>query len=141
MGKSLHISLAILLYISSAGVLVHKHLCQGKVINVAFWSPANSCHEEDEATCSSSANSCTIPSGEKSEKECCDDDLSFEVADWDYVPDNHQKINFDQHFSACLPNPVFVISQDLRENPSDRNYRPPPLKLVPLPILYCSFRC
>ncbi len=141
MGKTLHISLAILLYISSAGILVHKHFCQGEVKNVAFWSPANTCYEEDEATCSSSADSCTAPSGEKGERDCCDDDLSFEVADWDYVPDNLPKTIFDQQLSANLPDPVFTISQDFRENRSERNYRPPPLHLVSLSILYAVFRC
>ena len=43
--KTIHIGLALLILLSSSGLIINKHFCQNELVDTAFYSQAASCHE------------------------------------------------------------------------------------------------
>jgi len=85
--KALHISLAILVYLSSIGYTLHKHYCKGELKNTAIYTKAEPCNnhkttdfsllgipdisESPRSCCSKQSDS------EQDHKGCCEDDAEF----------------------------------------------------------------
>ena len=136
----IHIFLAILIYISGIGVSVHQHFCQDELKNIAFWTSAPSCHEK-EAVCRVSGKACPMHAQMGHEKDCCNDEVSLEQADWDFVPEiTHFSAHLD--FAALLPKGFGLEgAEHLTFQRSPQKYRPPPLITTPLRILFSSFLC
>ncbi len=140
MSQIIHIFLAILIYISGIGVSVHEHYCQDELKNIAFWQSAESCHAGDNI-CPATGKVCMMHAKTSQKKDCCDDRVSLEQADWDFVPDSqHKAIQLD--FNATPPvirkTASITIFEFLR---SPQKYRPPPLITTPRRILFSSFLC
>lgn len=140
MAQFFHIGLAILIYISGMGVSVHQHYCKDELKNIAFWQSAESCHA-GENICPASGKVCMMHADEAQKKDCCDDRVSFEQADWDFVPETTQ-IATDFDFVSILPENSGVGSaENIAFQRSPQKYRPPPRYFLPLRILFSSFLC
>jgi hypothetical protein len=140
MAQIIHISLAILIYISGIGVSVHQHFCQDELKNVAFFTSAPSCHEK-QSVCPASGKACAMHDQESHEKDCCDDEVSFEQVDLDFVPEiTHFSPHLD--FAALLPKGFGLEgAEHLAFQRSPQKYRPPPLITTPRRILFSIFLC
>lgn len=140
MTQIFHIFLAILIYISGIGVSVHQHFCQDELKNIAFWTSAPSCHEK-EAVCPVSGKACAMHGQMDHEKDCCNDEVSFEQADWDFVPDSqNEDVPLALNSTAAIIHrtAAIYVFEFLR---SPQKYRPPPLITTPRRILFSSFLC
>jgi len=140
MTQVIHIFLAILIYISGIGVSVHQHYCKDELKNIAFWHSAESCHS-GENICPASGKVCMMHAKTSQKKDCCDDRVSLEQADWDFVPDSqYEAIQLDLNATPQTKNNSSTIHvfEFLR---SPQKYRPPPLITTPRRILFSSFLC
>lgn len=118
--------LSLLVLLSTVSWTVDKHLCMGRVMDVAFFHDADSCGMEDAMT-------------EMNGKHCCDDE-SFTVEgqddlklSWDEVNVNTQKflIAFLQSYLELL---VLPLGEDVPET-----IYPPPLLVQDLIVLHEVF--
>jgi len=140
MAQIIHIFLAILVYISGIGVSVHQHFCQGELKNIAFWQSAESCHA-GENICPASGKICMMHADEDQKKDCCDDRVSLEQADWDFVPQISQVVSILDFVSIVPESSSFISFENRAFQRSPQKYRPPPLITTPLRILFSTFLC
>ena len=86
-----HIILAVLLFISSSGLLLNRHFCQNELKTVAFFVPAEGCHRSDGKV------ACPIHQGmdkhqsKKEKKGCCKDESEL------LKTDENQAFSFNIH--------------------------------------------
>jgi len=140
MTQIIHFGLAVLIYVSSIGVSVHQHFCQDELKNIAFWQAAESCHSSDKI-CPASGKVCKMHANPDCEKDCCDDEVSLEQADWDYVPEVNT-FPLDLEIETL---PVLVIRKENQQTripfSLPQKYRPPPRYFSPQHIIFSTFLC
>lgn len=140
MTQIIHFGLAVLIYVSSIGVSVHQHFCQDELKNIAFWQSAESCHSS-EKVCPASGKKCKMHSNTEDEKDCCDDKVSIEQADWDYVP---EIINFSLDLDIPA-SPVVLSRKEFHQTRIQlkfpQKYRPPLRYFTAKHIIFSSFLC
>lgn len=140
MSQIIHISLAILIYISGIGVSVHQHFCKDELKNIAFWQAAESCHAGDNI-CPATGKACLLHASGEDKKDCCDDRVSLEQADWDFVPSTGD-VAPDLDFVSIVPESlIFSFGENTAFLRSPQKYRPPPRFFLSLRILFSSFLC
>lgn len=138
--RFLHITLALLLLISSSGLVLSQHFCRGELKSVALFAEATPCHAKAKRTC---PNHPPAPEEKKAMKGCCDTEVDFLQLDADQL-------------AADLPSPnlelpvllaVLQVALDIypttiapRERPHYLNYKPP-LLVSDLPVRLQTFRC
>jgi hypothetical protein len=135
-----HIGLAILIYISGMGVSVHQHYCKDELKNIAFWQSAESCHA-GENICPASGKVCMMHADKAQKKDCCDDRVSWEQADWDFVPETAQIATVLDFVSILPENSGLGSAENIAFQRSPQKYRPPPRYFLSLRILFSSFLC
>jgi hypothetical protein len=122
------------------GISVHQHYCKDELKNIAFWHSAESCHA-GKNICPASGKVCMMHADAKQKKDCCNDRVSFEQADWDFVPQISEVVS-EQDFVSILPQSSSEGSIDnIAFQRSFHKYRPPPLITTPLRILFSTFLC
>lgn len=145
------LSLAFLMFFSSAGLAVDFHYCQGKLKTLGIFQDAKSCHElvantshchmAEKSSCHKKAmkSSC---SKDKGSKGCCDNEKVFILLDADYGAAEYVSLNIVQvQFVAAF---ITIFYHLFLETDSSRshfnNYKPPPLDRDIL-VLVQSFLC
>ncbi|SRR6056297_504751 len=140
MKQFLHIGLAFLIYISGMGVSVHQHYCKDELKNTAFWQTAEPCHSDDNI-CPATGKVCMMHATTSQKKDCCDDRVSLEQADWDFIPEPSQEahvIDFVSIAPDCLG---VAFAENIAFQRSPQKYRPPPRYFLSLRVLFSSFLC
>lgn len=72
-----HISLALLLFISTTGVAVNKHFCQNELKSVALFVKAKACHNKKVKKPCPVHGYMMVDEEGPSEKGCCDDETEI----------------------------------------------------------------
>jgi hypothetical protein len=140
MKQFLHIGLSVLIYLSGVGVSVHQHFCKDELKNIAFWQSAESCHADDKL-CPATGKVCLLHASDDEKKDCCDDRVSFEQADWDFVPSTGD-VAPDLDFVSIIPQSLrFSLAENTAFLRSPQKYRPPPRFFLSLRLLFSSFLC
>lgn len=138
--RFLHIILSLLLFFSSAGVVVNQHFCQGELKTVGLYVKAKSCDHSTVATCTSKKNCCE-KSKSIEEDNCCHDEAVFIQMDEDLKQTFYTFQTTTIDFVAVLPVVLkkALPSISLKEI-SYINYHPPPM-VRDIYILIQSFLC
>jgi len=142
--RILHITLAFLIFVSSAGFTLNSHFCQNTLQSVAVFLTPENCHERAahcamdaaKSCCSKDKNTCS----ESEDKDCCQDKSQFIKADIDFMPFTADEFQIDLpiifspiisiHFETILTNKLIRFN----------NYILPPL-IRNIPVLFQSFLC
>lgn len=78
--RFLHIVLALLLLLSSTGLLLDKHYCQNQLKDIVVYGNAKACHTDQRMVHCPVHGEMAVPVGEE-EKGCCDDATEFVKTD------------------------------------------------------------
>ncbi|MEM1259040.1 MAG: hypothetical protein AAGH81_10940 [Bacteroidota bacterium] len=118
--------LSLLVLLSTTSWSVDKHLCMGRVMDVAFFHDADSCGMEDAMT-------------EMNGKHCCDDE-SFTVEGQDDLKLSWDEVNVDtqKFLIAFLQSYLELLVLPLGEDVPETIY-PPPLLVQDLIVLHEVF--
>ncbi len=93
LSKLIHLQLAILIFVSSTGVVLRKHYCQDQLKNTTFFVEPENCHSSMAKSCPMHAAKPACPlhqSSKEEKKKCCDDQSQF------LKVDHEQQFQFDQ---------------------------------------------
>lgn len=148
----LHIFLAFNLLISSVGITANEHICQKKGRSIAFFLKPNSCCTPKKKSCCSSKKIAICSSKSHCSKEntfskkpCCEDKTHYKKLNVSAT--EITKIVFSE-IQPFFYYPVAGISLSdydfIGENEKTVRfylYRPPPLHVENLRVLYQSFLC
>ena len=125
-----HITLAALLVLTSTGMTINMHYCQGHLYDLAFNAPAHSCCEPD-----GKKHSCHHDQAQPVKHHCEDESVTVESTG-DYLGSV-----YSFHFENNHSNDLFFITLMLDETPGDadftsrfhlRDKKPPPVQEVEL---------
>lgn len=122
--KALHVSLALLLFISSSGIVFSKHYCKGELKSIALFGEAKSCHDD------SKMKSCPfhpVSEEEPEEKDCCKNESELVKLDEDIdIPQFDLDLLEHQELVAVLLVTADLLSFSLEEKTLHYlNYKPP----------------
>ena len=148
LNKSLHILLALNLFISSFGLMAFEHICSknGTTFSV-FLKPDSCCSKKKVKSCS--ATGCTKHKSNHgvafNKKPCCEDKTHYKKLS---VSATEQTKVIPSELQSIFYLPVDVISFSkigfICENEKTLKsylYKPPPLTVDNLRVLYQSFLC
>ena len=130
--------------VSSTGISMDLHYCQGRLKGASFIGKAKTCHDrEASSSCHKKKNSCQHPNEEltQSEKDACCQNRTVHV-EADDTEKNIDSYNVaDQKELTASYTTTKIIIYQIKRSPrySPQKYRPPPLKKN-LPILLQVFR-
>lgn len=128
-GKLIHLFIAIVLLVSTIGVVINKHYSGGELFSTALFVHAKSCCE----------SSCCHSKSMKG----CHEEVEYHKLDVDFtIPDKSASLNFiPLDISLFLVNAKFtsnLFSDAIQNNTAFRDIRPPP-KISDFTILFHSF--
>jgi hypothetical protein len=115
--------LALLVFISSSGLVLNKHYCMNELKNIAIFFKAKSCHEESiMANCSMHKH---LVSHEK--KDCCNDETEYIKSDIDQMQTTADVLSFQQ---IVQPGMALLLSNEdsssfYKQLIHYLNYKPP----------------
>jgi len=148
LGKSLHILLSFNLFISSLGLIAFEHICSKKGSTFSIFVKSQSCCSKKKAkTCS--ATGCSNHKSNHdvafNKKPCCEDKTHYKKLN---VSATEQTQVVLSEVQPVVYNPITWISLSdhdfICENEKTLRsylYRPPPLSVDNLRVLYQSFLC
>jgi len=121
-----HSILALVLFISSSGIVLHQHFCQGKLKDVAIFAKAKPCHDQHQ---SAKKPACPFHPPAEMPDDCCDDQTDFVKSEQDQQLSNFSYKVFQTLTSAALIPPAINWKLPIVDyiTPLYRNYKPPPL--------------
>ncbi|MFT4665589.1 MAG: hypothetical protein ACI8YQ_003279 [Polaribacter sp.] len=136
------ISMAILMFFTSAGFTVDMHYCQGKLKTISFFGKAKSCHEIGEGMKNCPHHKKMMEekamkgdmAKEASEKDCCSNKTLHFQSDQDqqYQVNNAVVVSAQlQHFVIAFVESFFKSAVSETGNPTYAHYKPP---LIPKDI-------
>lgn len=148
----LHILLAFNLLTSSVGVSIFEHICQKNGTTVAFFFKSNSCCTQKKKKCcsASKASLCAtkdvaIKGQNIKKKPCCEDKTHYKKLNTN--ASEIAKVIFSD-IQPVFYNPIVGVSYDLNDMVKENEktlrfylYKPPPLPVDNLRVLYQSFLC
>lgn len=148
LGKSLHILLAFNLFISSFGLIAFEHICSknGTTFSV-FVKPQHCCSKKKSKSCSASgcAKNGINQTASFNKKPCCEDKTHYKKLNVSAT--EITKVVFSE-IQPVFYHPIAGISLSdgdfIGENEKTVRfylYRPPPLPVDNLRVLYQSFLC
>ena len=121
--------MAFLLLLSTVSWTVDKHLCMGKVVDIAFFAHAETCGMDDDWTMSNS----------EFEKSCCDKE-SFTLQGQEDLKTSLFDLDFEQQFFLVSYAYSYIhLFQEGDTNATPIVEHPPPLLKVDYQILYETF--
>lgn len=148
--RLISLSLAVLMFFSSVGLVIDFHYCQGKLKNMSLWKKAKSCHELAASShChKTTKQGCHKTASEQSCKKgagqngCCDNETAIFLLDADYptaeyVPLETHQIQFVATFVVTFYH-LFIDAEYLLSH--YQNYKPPLLNRD-VCVLIQSFLC
>jgi len=129
-----HISLALLVFVSSSGFVFSQHYCMGMLKSTALFGEATQCHQQK-------TKQCPLHSKTKNNtKGCCDTKTQI-IAGIDYDVTVSQAINLLPAAQLTIIDlPLLVtLSSTIDKQPVNYfNFHPPPI-LQDIPVLLQSF--
>lgn len=103
--RIVNIILALLVFISSSGLVLNKHYCMDELKNTAIFFKAKSCHEESMmANCPMHKH---LAGSEK--KDCCNDEAEYIKSDADQIQPVADDFSFQQSFQFDLSWPPLNV--------------------------------
>lgn len=147
-GKSLHILLAFNLFISSFGLIAFEHICSknGTTFSV-FVKPQHCCSKKKSESCSASGctKNGTNTTASFNKKPCCEDKTHYKKLNVSATEITKVVFSDIQTVFCHAIKGISLIDDDfIGENEKTIRfylYRPPPLPLDNLRVLYQSFLC
>jgi len=131
-----HITLALLILVSSTGAPLFRHYCMNRVKDVSLFAKADSCQPDQKV--------CSIHSKKEDgiqRKSCCKDQVDYLKISSD-LADHFQYPNFTFDVIAILPIlPSFEVLAESSELAQWLHYRPPPPTDRAIHIWVQSFLC
>ena len=137
--RLLHITLALLTFLSTTGLVLNQHYCQSELRSQALFVKAENCHSAKK----NMPKACPMHAPDSDqEKDCCDDETHLLQLDEDLQQTTfeYKKLQQPQLLLTALillgrELPTFEIS-----SPHYLNYRPP-LLVCDRPVLLQTFLC
>ncbi|SNR53563.1 hypothetical protein SAMN04488009_2207 [Maribacter sedimenticola] len=129
--KFFSVAMALLLLLSTISWTVEKHLCMGRVLDIAFFHSAEDCGME--------AGLALLDDASQYEKHCCDDE-SFTMQGQDDL--NHDTFNLDfsqQVFLISFTTSYLNLFQESTDKKIVLDSYPPPILAEDLNILHQVF--
>jgi hypothetical protein len=139
--RATHIILAVLVFFSSAGLVLNKHFCQDELKSVALFSKATSCHAGKTMINCPVHGQMEMP-GSSEPQGCCDDTTDYVKSETDQLI---QQLSLDLESQIALLN-IAIFSATIQLLPITKqsvqylNYKPP-LIICDLPVELQTFRC
>lgn len=138
-----HITLAVLLFISSTGFVVNKHYCQDELKSMALFIQAEACHKEKAVrSCPFHASPHEEGQQKEGKKGCCDDKAEYVKSDDEQLA---QSFKIDLELNPVLVSAINVpLSIELPSIDEHSlhylNYKPP-LIVFDIPVRLQTFLC
>ncbi|MDT0538229.1 HYC_CC_PP family protein [Croceitalea sp. P059] len=118
--------MALMLLLSTVSWTVDKHLCMGRVMDIALFTKANDCGMEA---------AMTLLENEGYENHCCDDE-TFVMEGLDDLKLNFNDFDFDQQiFLVVFTTSFFYIENNLEREKLSYEYYPPPILVKDIQLL------
>lgn len=118
--------MALLLLISTVSWTIDKHMCMGRVMDVAFFSKAESCGMDA---------AMAMLENESLENHCCDDE-SITIQGQEDLKISSNDISFDQQLFLIAFTSSFLYLPEVVESKSlIYEYYPPPLLIKDIQLL------
>jgi len=138
--RILHITLAFLIFVSSAGFTLNSHFCQNTLQSVAIFLTPQNCHERAAHCAMNVTKNCCSKKKNSCSKDCCEDKSQFIKADIDFAP--FVVSDFQIDLPSLFPSPISIHFETILRHKLIRfkNYIPPPL-IRNIPVLFQSFLC
>ncbi len=116
--KTIHIGLALIILLSSSGLMINKHFCQNVLVDASFYTEASSCHEGKEAYLAPLRSS--NKSGEELDKNnCCKDVSSFLKVETEqqveFAPDKLPEVDIYSDYHLRSEQYVLIIQAHKKE--------------------------
>lgn len=127
LSRVLHIMLAFAVLVSSAGFVVDKHYCGGKLKSFAIYVRAKGCANEEHASCAKGGHCNAHKKQEK--KKCCHDTVEFHKLSQDQKITEALGFSLNQpgSFTAIIPAaPSFICAIPETLSLGFLRYKPPP---------------
>lgn len=143
LAKLLHISLAILVFLSTSGLVLSKHYCGGVLKNVALFGEAASCHENNAMEACPLHSSMKMSEDDTSEdSSCCDTKSELLKADTEKA---EITVDFSLTDYPVLLAVLLVLSgvSPVESDSKTTHYLSykPPLLVCDLPVRFQTFLC
>ncbi|MEL7220741.1 MAG: hypothetical protein AAGJ93_05440 [Bacteroidota bacterium] len=139
LAKVFHIILAFFLLLSSTGLLVSKHYCQGELKSMTLFFEAQSCHQPQKMkNCPMHAMLSGTPD-DKEQKGCCDTQMDWLKTDLKQVINSTDQIPSFQFEANLTPLPVAITAINWHESTHPFTTYKPPLLVYELPIRLQTF--
>jgi hypothetical protein len=148
----LHILLAVNLLISSMGVTIHEHICQKNGTTFTFFTKSHSCCSSKKKKCCSvkkshhcESNALLSYGTNIKKKPCCEDKSHYSKLNTN--ASEVTKVVFSELQSVTYTPLVFApyaLNNEVIDNAKTLRfylYKPPPLYVDNLRVLYQSFLC
>lgn len=131
--KILHITFAILVFLSSAGITVRKHYCQNKLESISFLPTNSCCKSKKHSACKKSADNC--------KKGCCSSEYVYFQSDQDLQIQHIEELSFNfpiQNIAVHFTD----LTTSFTEFLTAKKYLiyKPPIVLADISVLYQIFR-
>ena len=143
--RFLALTMALLLFVSSAGFSVDMHFCNDQLKGISLFGEAANCHEKA-SHCKNSKKACHKKSDEKSgdvstKDDCCNNEHHILQLDADFVSASANLVDVNQPDFNFIYTELLYTEQPIITNSNNLElYRPPPLERD-RQILYQSFLC
>ncbi|MCI5092686.1 hypothetical protein [Phaeodactylibacter sp.] len=141
--KAFHILLAVLLLISSTGLVLSKHYCNGDLKSTALFAEAAPCHQNKKLkSCPAHGTMPVSDEDAPQKKGCCDTETDFVKVDDDQVEASLEFNLFD--YPALFATLVVLAGfSPVDEDDKSRHYftYKPPLLICDLPVRLQTFLC
>lgn len=132
--KTLHITLILIVLLSSTGFAIQRHFCQNELKGVSLFGKAENCHNTSEEK-----PSCPMHKSQKhnhndqDKKTCCDDQVEFVKLNQEFYGESFQ---LSVHENPLLIGIIFIAlrlpsSEDETSFTHFLNYKPP--------LIVCDF--
>lgn len=146
--RLLHILLALNLFVSSLGLMAYEHICSinGTTFSI-FFKPQNCCSKINTKGCSVAGCVMYQPKAGVSfnKKPCCEEKTHYKKLNVSAT--ENVKVILSE-IQPVFYNPIIGVSYDLNDKVKENEktvrfylYKPPPLPVVNLRVLYQSFLC
>jgi hypothetical protein len=141
--RPLALSLAFLMFFTSAGFAVDMHYCQGQLKSFNFFGKAKNCHEMEQKVVSCPHHgTMVVPTAgcEEGKKGCCQNEVQYFQSDQDKNFQTADLVAGKQGPQPALPSvPLFPhLIQQTGNKVTFACYKPP-LREKNIPVLFQSF--
>jgi len=125
--RHLNLILALWLVITSSGLFIDFHYCEGQLSNLALFEKADSCHESSNNLCESSQSINVCCADENEVSNCCENELKiFKIAD-DFSKTVQLDLNEVTDIS-CISEVQEIEVHMHKDQIALQNYIPPPIE-------------